>query len=199
MISLISPVRTRAHDWPAGAKLAGLCAASTGLFMVQGVWPHAAALALTGALYAMPGPAFLRTGLTALRVLLPFVLLVMVWHILTRTTGAGIAISLRMLTLVALANLVTMTTRLDDLVGVLHALTAPLRSLGLSTRMLELGVPLVIRFTPVLIGKASQLGQAWRARSHRRPGWRILLPLSLQALDDADQVAEALRARSAPD
>ncbi len=32
MISLTSPVRTRAHDWPAGAKLAGLCLATLGLF-----------------------------------------------------------------------------------------------------------------------------------------------------------------------
>jgi len=33
------------------------------------------------------------------------------------------------------------------------------------------------------------------ARSRRRPGWQLVLPLSLAALDDADHVAEALRAR----
>lgn len=199
MISLTSPVRTRAHGWPVGAKLAGLCIASTGLFMVQGIWFHAAALAVVAALYALPGRAFLRAGLSALRVLVPFVVLVMAWHVLTGSTLTGIEVNLRMLTLVALANLVTMTTRLDDLVGMLHRLTAPLRRMGLSTQMLELGVPLVVRFTPVLIDKAGQLSQAWRARARSRPGWRILLPLSLQALDDADHVAEALRARSAPD
>ena len=39
------------------------------------------------------------------------------------------------------------------------------------------------------------LRESWRARSPRRPGWRILLPATLAALDDADHVAEALRAR----
>ena len=53
----------------------------------------------------------------------------------------------------------------------------------------------MIRFTPALIGKARQLALAWRARSPRRPGWRVVLPLTLGALDDADRVAEALRAR----
>jgi biotin transport system permease protein len=70
-----------------------------------------------------------------------------------------------------------------------------LRRLGLPTQILETAIPLVIRFSPVLIAKAGQLVEAWRARSRRRPGWQLVLPLSLAALDDADHVAEALRAR----
>ena len=41
----------------------------------------------------------------------------------------------------------------------------------------------------------AQIGQSWRARSTRRPRWRVLVPATLAALDDADHVAEALRAR----
>jgi biotin transport system permease protein len=53
----------------------------------------------------------------------------------------------------------------------------------------------MIRFIPVLSDRLSQISESWRARSPRRPGWRILTPATLAALDDADQVAEALRAR----
>ena len=92
--------------------------------------------------------------------------------------------------MVALANLVTMTTTLSALGDVVHRLFSPLRRLGLPVGILEAAIPLVIRFVPTLIGKARALMQAWRARSHRRANWNIVLPLALLALDDA-----AFRAR----
>ncbi|HBH7903235.1 TPA: hypothetical protein KDX49_003259 [Vibrio parahaemolyticus] len=49
--------------------------------------------------------------------------------------------------------------------------------------------------TPVLMSKGQKLSRAWRSRSNRRTGWRIVLPFTVLALDDADHVAEALRAR----
>lgn len=195
MISLTSPVETRAHRWPAGLKLGALCLASTGLFLTGSPAILAGALLLTLALYAAPGPLFLRVGLRGLRVALPFVVILLVWHAAIGDLRGGVLITLRMVTLIALANLVTMTTSLEDLVDLVHALTAPLRRLGVPTYPLETAIPLVIRFTPVLVGKAETLVLAWRARSRRRPGWRLILPLTLAALDDADHVGESLRAR----
>ncbi len=195
MISLTSPVETRAHRWPAGLKLGALCLVSTGLFLIGGIGAHLLALVGVLALYAAPGRAFLRAGLRGLRVLLPFVAILLVWHAVTGDLRQGLLITLRMVTLVALANLVTMTTPLDDMVALVHRLTAPLRRLGIRTGALEIAIPLVIRFTPVLVQRAETLAEAWRARSRRRPGWRLVLPLTLQALDDADHVGEALRAR----
>ncbi|MDK8873842.1 energy-coupling factor transporter transmembrane component T [Paracoccus sp. SSJ] len=195
MISLTSPVETRAHRWPAGLKLGALCLASTGLFMVQDIPILGAAAVAVLALYAAPGPAFLRAGLRSLRVVLPFVVVLLAWHAISGDMWMGLLITLRMVTLIALANLVTMTTGLEDMVDLVRRLTAPLRRLGLPTGVLEIAIPLVIRFTPVLVARAETLAEAWRARSRRRPGWRLILPLTLQALDDADHVGEALRAR----
>jgi biotin transport system permease protein len=58
-----------------------------------------------------------------------------------------------------------------------------------------LAAALVIRFVPVMLTRTEQIAAAFRARSARRPGWRVLVPALLAALDDAAQVAEALRAR----
>lgn len=110
MISLTSPVETRAHRWPAGLKLGALCLASTGLFLTQSPVLLTGALLLTLALYAIPGWLFLRAGLHSLRAVLPFVLILLIWHAMTADLRAGILITLRMVTLIALANLVTMTT-----------------------------------------------------------------------------------------
>lgn len=195
MISLTSPVRTRAHDWPAGAKLAALCLVSTGLFLLPDLAVQLAALGLVLVLYALPGPLFLRAGLRSLRVVLPFVVVLLIWHALIGELRAGILVVLRMVVLVGLANLLTMTTALEDLVELLSRILSPVRRLGVSTRPLELAIPLVLRFTPVLVARGGMLVEAWRARSRRRPGWRLVLPLMLLALDDADHVGEALRAR----
>ena len=195
MISLTSPVRTRAHGWPAGPKLAGLAVATTALFLISGPALQALALAAVLALYALPGRDFLRHGLRQLRVLWPFVLLLLVWHAVSGGWVQGVAIALRMTSTVALANLVTMTTTLGELTDLLHRLLAPLRRIGLPVRLVEAGIPLVIRFTPVLITKGRLLVEAWRARSPRRANWNIVLPMALLALDDADHLAEALRAR----
>lgn len=198
MISLTSPTETCFQRWPASFKLGALCLVSTGLFLVGNFAGHVAALVLTLGLYALPGSRFLSAGLRSLRIVLPFVVTLLIWHAVIGDLYSGALITLRIVTLVALANLVTMTTPLEDLVDLVNWLTVPLRHLGLPTHLLATAIPLVIRFTPVLVTRAETLAEAWRARSHRRPGWQLILPLTLKALNDADHVGEALRARGGP-
>jgi len=39
------------------------------------------------------------------------------------------------------------------------------------------------------------LAESWRARSPRRPLWRLVSPFVISVIDDADRTAEALVAR----
>lgn len=195
MISLSSPVRTWAHDWSAGLKLAALCVTTLILFVIDNPAFQVAALAFAFLLYCLPGRLFLRDGLRYLRMLVPFVVILLIYHAVTDDLADGIGIVMRMVTAVALANLVTMTTSLTAMMDVVRWLLSPLRRLGLSTAPLEIALPLVIRFAPVLIQRAEQMFQSWRARSLRRPNIRLVLPMMLMALDDADRVGEALKAR----
>ena len=195
MLTLTSPVETWAHRVPAGAKLAAMALATTGLFALDAPSALAAALALTVALHLTGGLRFAVAGLWLLRPLWPFILIVGVWHLWTGDIAGGATVLLRMVTAVALANFVTMTTRLSDMLAVIERLARPLRPLGLSPRRLAIAVALVIRFIPVMLDRLEQIGASWRARSPRRPRWRVLVPATLAALDDADRTAEALRAR----
>ena len=195
MISLTSPVRTRAHDWPAGAKLLALAMATVGLFVTGSVWGQLGWLLAALVLYALPGWRFLRHGLRRLWGLWPFVLVLLAWHLLTGDFAGGAVIVLRMLTAVALANLVTMTTRLEDMQALVLWLLRPLRRVGVRGGAIALAMAMVVRFIPVLTGKGRKLAEAWRARSPRRAGWRIVMPLVVLAVDDAEHVADALRAR----
>ncbi|MDQ2093069.1 energy-coupling factor transporter transmembrane component T family protein [Rhodalgimonas zhirmunskyi] len=195
MISLTSPVRTRAHDAPAGAKLALLAGATVVLAATDALSFHIAALGGTLLLYALPGRVFFKAGVSRLRILWPFVAIVLLWHVVLRDTEAGLVIALRMVTAVGLANLVTMTTRLTDIMAVLRWLGTPFARLGLNMNAVEIGIGLLIRMVPVLREKGDRLTESWRARARRRAGWRLVLPLTVLALDDADKVSEALRAR----
>ena len=195
MIALTSPVETCAHGWPAGVKLAMLCAATVVLFTVDSLAWHLVFFVAVLLCYALPGRVFQRTGLGRLWPLWPFVLVILLWHVLTDDWGDGLVIVLRMVTAVGLANLVTITTRLSDMMAVVLRLLRPFERLGLRTGPIALSMALVIRFTPTLIDKGQVLSLAWRARARRRAGWRIITPLAVLAIDDAEHVAEALRAR----
>lgn len=195
MLTLTSPVETRLHRLPAGAKLAALALATVAITPVAGVAPALGVTAAVAGLYLAQGWRFAGHGVRMLRPLWPFLLILALWHGWADEIARGAVIALKLVAVVALANLVTMTTRLDAMIAVLERLARPFARLGLSPRVLAVSIALVIRFTPVLLARAERLAEAWRARSPRRPNWRLVTPLALGALDDAEQVAEALRAR----
>ena len=196
MLTLTSPSQTWAHSLPAGAKLAALFVWTTLIFTLS-LTELALTAALTAALLLSCGANFATTSAHMLRPLWPFVLIVALWHLWFADWAGGATILLRMITAVAAANFVTMTTRLSEMIAVLIRLAGPLKSLGLNPATLGLAVALVIRFIPVLLLKADLIRDAFRARSPRRPGWRVLVPLLLTILDDTDHLQDALRARGA--
>lgn len=165
------------------------------LFAITSLAVQAVLLVLTLVAYALPGARFFKAGVARLRILWPFIALILVWHAITADLANGTVIVLRMITAVGLANLVTMTTQLSQMVDVVNWLLTPLRRLGVNTRGVEVGIAMVIRFTPVLVQKGQMLALSWRARSVKRLGWRVVIPFAVLAIDDAEHVAEALRAR----
>ena len=195
MLTLLSPHQTPWHKWPAGGKMAALFGAMIVVFAISAPWAMALALFLVCALYGAGGIGFCREGLRHLRPLLPFLLMVGLWHLYLGEWAQGALVLLRLTTAVAAANLVTLTTRLSDMIAVIEGLLKPLHRLGLRPKPIALAIALMIRFIPVMLARMGQLAEAWRARSPRRPGPQLILPATLAAFDDAEQVAEALRAR----
>ena len=195
MLTLTSPTPTWAHPLPAPVKLAALCLATALLFHLTTLPALALAAAATAALTLSFGPIFARTALKLLRPLWPFILIVALWHLASHAPTQGAAIILRLLTTVTLANIVTMTTTLTAMIAVITALARPLKPLGLNPKTLALAIALTIRFIPTTLLRLATITEAFRARSPHRPSWRILPPILLATIDDADHVAEALRAR----
>jgi biotin transport system permease protein len=197
MLTPTLAVETALHRLPAAAKLAGIA----GLGVLLGLITNPLMLA---AILALLWLAFLPLGLAeAARLprrlwpLWPFVLVIGGWHLFRGTPETGLAIILRMLTMFGAATLLLLTTRFDALLAAFAALFRPFERLGLPVDRIALALAMAVRFIPVLSQRAGDLAQAWRARSPRKPRHRLLVPLTLAALDEADHAAEALRARSA--
>ena len=195
MLSLTVPGKSWLHRMPVAYKL-GFLFFITLFFVPVADWrPALAALLGVGLLYLSVSRRFARVGLSRIRPLFWLVAIIIVYHLVTARALEGLGIGLKILALVGLANLVTMTSLLDDMMGVANWLARPFHRLGLPPKALGLSMGLVVRFTPVFLQKGQLLRDAWRARSPKRPSPRLMVPLALGALDDADRVADAIKAR----
>lgn len=195
MLSFESPVRTPWHSVPVIWKFFVLFVCAVFLVFTNDIEIQLVGLIVCLAMYCVGGKTFLRNGIQRVVFLWPMLLLILGWHWYSHTSQTGWIVAIRLLTIVGLSNLVTMTSRLSDLVALLERAMSPLRKWGINTRPLEIAIALVLRFTPVLIGKTALLRDAWRLRSRKKPSWRIVFPMCLVAIDDAEQVALALKAR----
>lgn len=195
MLTLTTAPETPLHRWPAGIKLAGLALAALLIMTARTPPPLALSLAVVAGVHLVWGGALARQGWRLLRPIWPFLAVLALWHGWSGAVEEGLVIALRLVLAVSIANLVTMTTRLSDMTAVVERVARPLARVGVSPGRLALAMALAVRFVPVLLDKAAALRQAWAARSPRRAGWRLVVPVALAALDDADHVAEALRAR----
>lgn len=185
------------HAAPAGVKL--LLLVVLGLVsMAADHWTWIVALlAAAGAIYLSLGREACRR-LASLRPLLPLLLVVGILQGATETWQAGVIAVARMVAMILFADLVAMTTTMQALMEVIAPIFRPLRLIGVDAKRLTLLVALVVRFVPVLLANWKERDEAWRARTGRRPSVRLIGPFLVTALRMADQIAEAIDARSMP-
>ncbi|QEW07558.1 energy-coupling factor transporter transmembrane component T family protein [Nitrincola iocasae] len=194
MISLYLAQKSWLHRLPAGVKLLSLAVISLLLYPVEQPAILLGLLAVTLLAYVSLGSAALHQ-LLALKVLLPLFSLIFLLQWWSIGLAAAAVLVMRMLTLILLANLITLTTRMDDMMDAVMPLFSPLRLLGIDTRRIAFAVTLLIRFIPVLMAVVSHLLDAWKARGGGRKLWRLAIPLTIQSIRLSDNVAEALAAR----
>ncbi|MDF2508883.1 MAG: hypothetical protein K0Q52_2742 [Microbacterium sp.] len=194
MIALYRPGSSVLHRAPAGFKLAILAVAALALSL----YPHdavsiAVSLVAVLALYGLGGIP-LRVALAeAWRLRWIIVALAVALVLFVSPLAAWISTG-RVVTILLLASLLTLTTRMTNLVAVLQRILLPLRRFGLDAAVVALTISLTITTVPVIAGFAERVREAERARDVRL-GVRAVVPLLVLALRHADDVGDALVAR----
>lgn len=183
------------HRLPAGPKLALLAAVSLALFFIQSTLVLALALLLTGGVYVSLGLS-LREALKRIRPVLITIFLFAIINLVLVSVQEALTTTLRLLSVLLLAASVTATTTIAAFMDVLAKLFWPLERLGLlKAADLSLAVGLVLRFVPEIAARYEALKEAHRARGVPVRLSRVLGPLIISTLKDADGIAQAIDAR----
>ena len=189
------------HRARPGMKLAGLALMAIALFTpaspagIVAVSLGAAFATVAG--YGLAGiPA--RIAFAQIRPALWILGMIFVFHAIMGDVVTGALIVARFILLIALAALVTLTTRVSEMIATIEAGLAPLRRF-IDPGRVAMCLVLAIRFVPVLANEAHALQEAQAARGGKRAGpgafIRLAVPLILRGLRLSETVAEALYAR----
>ena len=191
------PGRSWLHLLPASAKLAGLTAAMVAVLLVDSPAGIAAAGGVTVLLYVSAGLAYALPA--QVRPLRWLVVGLVALQALTAGWTAAVTVTGRLVVAVVLAGLITLTTRVVDLLDVFERVLRPLRRVGVDSERVALVLALAIRAVPVVAGLAVEVRDAQRARGPRGSVRAYAVPLVVRTLRHADALGEALVARGLDD
>lgn len=186
------------HRLPAGAKLFALAVGCTCLLAVREPVGVGVAVVAVAGLYAA-GRIPPRQAWAQVRPLRWLVVLILVVQLLITDWATATSLTARVVLAVALAGLVTLTTRTGDLMTALERALGPLRRCGVDPARVSLVMSLAIRSVPVVAGIAQRVRDAQRARGQERSVRAFAVPLVVGVLRYADMLGEALHARGLDD
>ena len=145
--------------------------------------------------FLVGGLKFLGSGLYHLKITIPFVFILAIWHLYIDNLDNGVTLIFRLVSAFLIANLFLLTSKIHDIILAIQKCSFYLKIFRINPHALSITIGLFIRSIPILNQRAKNLMLAQSARSTKRSFWRISVPLALSILDDADHVSEALRAR----
>lgn len=185
------------HRCPVGYKLLTLLVAATVLFFVSSLWPQVIFLVIVAGLYRLAGFR-LALAISQLKPLFFLLTLLFVFGLLFNGWYAASVSVVRLMGLLLLASLVTLTTTLTTMIDTITAVLQPLRYLGINTDRLGFMLSLTVRFIPLMMIGFQGLREARFARGGDSGLLSQIIPFLIKSLQQSDALAEAIDARGWP-
>lgn len=200
MLSLYRPGDGILHRAPAGPKLVGAIAVVLAMSLLP-TTPWAAATAASACVLAyasaglhdgMRGMRRLGGALWALRYV---VVLMALGQVLLMGVEPAVVNTVRVTAAVIVAGLVTLTTRVTDMLDAIERGLAPLWMLHIDPARVALALTITLSTLPQLAGLARSVREAQRARGVRAGLRTFAVPFLVLSLAHADELGDALAAR----
>ena len=176
---------------PAGSKLIALAVISVGIAWINSPAVIAAVTACTLTIYFWPGIG-LSKRLANFKGLLPIALVIGLSQYLASNAESAISTLLRFALMMLLADLVTLSTKMQEMMDTLQPAFAPLNRVGIEPKRIAFAISLTIRLVPLLLSQWQTMALAWRARTGRNASLRLIAPyianLSLMSMHIADAI-----------
>ncbi|MFD3593908.1 energy-coupling factor transporter transmembrane component T family protein [Nocardia sp. NPDC058640] len=199
MIGLYCPGNSLLHRMPAGSKLALLVVAILAMTVfVRTPLAVVIAVAVVASLFALAHISW-RVAFAQIRPVLWMTAIIGAFQLLTTSPARAVVVCGVLLVSVALAALVTVTTRVTDMLDALTRALNPLRRIGVNPERVSLLLALAIRCVPLLTQIVHDVGEARRARGVSWSTTALVTPVLVRALRTADAMGEALAARGVDD
>jgi biotin transport system permease protein len=182
------------HRLTPATKLVVLAVAGTGLFFIDS---SALMLVLAGLALALFPLARLplRSALAQLRPVAVMGGLIIAAQWWVNDLGSAVLVGARLVALLLLAGLVTLTTRTSAMIETLERGLRPLAALGVNPRTTALALSLSLRFIPLMAQIVSEVREAQRVRGLEHNLLALALPTLIRAVKLTDDLADALEAR----
>jgi ABC-type cobalt transport system, permease component CbiQ and related transporters len=195
MKSLYVEGDSRLHRLSPRIKLILLVTVSLALFLTRSPIVLGGA-ALAGILIYASLRMGWRQSWLRLRPILLTIAVVALATLILNTAEEGMVVLLRLTTLMLVAAAVTATTPVGSFIEEISSAARPLERIGLvRADDIGLAVGLVIRFVPEVVSRYDILRQAHRARGLKLRPMTVIVPLTIQTLKSADEIAAAIDAR----
>lgn len=194
-LGLYVPRESPLHRLRPAPKLVAVLVAGVVVFWVRDWRVLLALLALTLSLYGAARLGW-RASWVQLRPSLGVLLFLFVVQSLLADVESGAVTVLRFGVLLLLSSLVTLTTRVSDLLAALERAMQPLARVGVNPAKVSLAVSLTLRFIPVVVQTVGDVRDAQRARGIEKNMVALTVPVIVRTLKMADDVADAIEARS---
>jgi biotin transport system permease protein len=195
MIALYRDGNSLLHRAPAGAKVLAFMVIALAITLSADnpfTVPVAVALAIFGYLTAGLG---LRTLVAQIYVVRWVIVIMLVTQLIFLPPLVAAANTGRVLAVIVLAALITLTTRIPALLDATEHALGPLRRFGADPARIGLLLGMTITTIPVIMGIATTIRDAQRARGVPVRPATFVMPLLILSLKHSDDLADALAAR----
>lgn len=198
MIGLYQPGDSLLHRLAAGWKLLAMLLAIVGIVLLSAPWQlGVAALVVAGGFALARIPA--RVAWSQLWPMRWFLVFIAIFQVIFTGWERALMTCGTLLLTVAIAALMTLTTRVTEMLDVCQRLLGPLRRFGVDPDRAGLVLALTIRCIPLMVEIVGAASQARKARGAGFSLRALVVPSVVRALRRADAIGDALTARGVDD
>lgn len=197
-LGLYQPGSSLLHRLPAGVKLAALAVVAVGVLQISHLATLGIAVAATVVLTALAQVPW-RVALAQVRPVCWFAVPLLVFQWATAGMDRALIVVGQLLVLVAVAALVTLTTRVSAMLDAVEAAARPLARLGVNPTRVALVLALAVRCVPLVTQSYAEAREAQKARGLENRPSALVVPLVIRLVKKADAIGAALAARGVDD
>ncbi len=176
-------------------KIVGLIIITT-LLLIFDTWSMLGSISIFCGILYLTAKIPLSIMMGQLRFALPMLVFFFIFQLIIHDFWQALFIITRLILILLLGNLLTLTTKTSKLMDSIEYHLRHLSIIGLNPAKISLTFSLCLRFIPILAATTKEVMEAQKARGMHKNMIALIVPIIVRSLKMADEIADAIEARS---